>query len=127
MTGLLAAQRNGFAFDHFPQKTTEIALVTGPVHGSEAGDVIAYDIGDQAHGLDRQPREEDPHREVPRFADNLPSRLYSKAFQTKLSQLFPKGPLEHTPDQYTEVFTYVNKRLGRWAAQNAAEAGRWTR
>jgi hypothetical protein len=115
----MSAAKNGFQFEHYPERydqgesfaqdDVELQQASQPFINADG-----YGVGDQAPGFDRIPQPDDPHREVPRFADGLPEKLYKARFQRKLEKRFPHGDFEAAQVQYLSVLLYVYTKMRKW-------------
>ncbi|KAJ9094916.1 hypothetical protein QFC20_006775 [Naganishia adeliensis] len=106
--GMINAQRNGFAFNHFPNRNED---QPGPGNPDAGGlNVDRYGLPDD--GLQfREPLSSDPHVDIPRFGEVLPPTLHRQAFQERLRVQFPPGNCDQAMDQYVAVLEFVTAAL----------------
>ncbi|KAJ9101780.1 hypothetical protein QFC21_003119 [Naganishia friedmannii] len=108
--GFVNANRNGFAFDHYPNQEEEAREWYEEVY--EDGGVDAGDYNPDNVRYPVRPRHvDDPHVHVDRFADSLPELLYRPAFRRELQRRSGRYLFDTADDVYVNILAYVKGRL----------------
>ncbi|KAJ9091555.1 hypothetical protein QFC21_007180 [Naganishia friedmannii] len=104
------ANRNGFAFDHYPNQEEEAREWYEQVY--EDGEVDAGHYNPDNVRYPVPPRHvDDPHGHVDRFTDSLPELLFRPTFRRELERRSGRYLFDTAGDVYVNILAYLKGRL----------------